>query len=250
MKLRAYISSLILVYTMAHGAITHQNVLKIGHRGACGYAPENTLLSFAIALTMNVSMIEFDVYQCASGHTVVIHDETVDRTTNGTGEVATMRLEQLKALDAGKGQIIPTLQEVLDLADHKAMVNIELKGKNTASPVAKIIDEYVLTKGWNYHDFVISSFDHEQLYEIHALKPHVRIAILSHKLPAHYRRLVADLKAESINLKHSNITQDIIHELHAQNIKICAWTVNSPADITRLVEWGIDGIFSDFPDRL
>lgn len=249
MKLRAYISSLILVCTMAHSAITHPNVLKIGHRGACGYAPENTLLSFTIALTMNVSMIEFDVHQCATGHTVVIHDETVDRTTNGSGEVASKTLEQLKGLDAGKGQIIPTLQEVSDLADHKAMVNIELKGKNTAAPVAKIIDEYV-AKGWNYNDFVISSFDHEQLYEIHALKAHLRIAILSHKLPMDYKRLVEDLAAESINLKHINITQDSINELHAQNIKISAWTVNSPADSMRLVNWGIDGIFSDFPDRL
>lgn len=250
MKMRAYISTLILVCTMAHGKITNPAILKIGHRGACGYAPENTLLSFKIALNMNVSMIEFDVHQCATGQTVVIHDETVDRTTNGSGEVEKMALEQLKALDAGQGEKIPTLQEVLDLADHKAMVNIELKGKNTAAPVARIIDEYVHTKGWDYNDFVISSFDHEQLYEIHALKPQLRIAILNHKLPEHYRFMVKDLAAESINLKHINITQEIIYELHSQNIKICAWTVNNLQDIVRLASWGIDGIFSDFPDRL
>src|SRR6056297_2287931 len=104
-------------------------VLKIGHRGAMGYEPENTLRSFKKAIELNVDMVELDVYVCSSGELVVIHDDKVDKTTNGKGYVSEKSFDELRKLDAGMGEKIPTLQEVLDLIDKRAKVNIELKGK-------------------------------------------------------------------------------------------------------------------------
>ena len=117
----------------------NKSFLKIGHRGACGYEPENTLRSFKKALDLGVDTIELDVHKTKDEATVVIHDEKVDKTTNGTGFVADKSLEEIKKLDAGKGEKIPTLEEVLDLVNRKAQVNIELKGEGTARPVADII---------------------------------------------------------------------------------------------------------------
>ena len=107
-------------------------LLKISHRGACGYEPENTLASFKKAIEINADMIELDVHVCKTGEVVVIHDEKVNRTTNGKGYVSQKNLESLKKLDAGKGKKIPTLIEVLDLVNKRVKVNIELKGKKTA----------------------------------------------------------------------------------------------------------------------
>src|SRR3990167_11327492 len=132
-----------------------QNMLKIGHRGACGYAPENTLKSFQRAIDLGVDMIELDVQLCKSGELVVIHDDTVNRTTDGSGFVKKIKLKNLKKLDAGEEERIPTLEEILNLVDRRVKVNIELKGPKTAKPVLKLIDEYIKTKGWNIDDFII-----------------------------------------------------------------------------------------------
>jgi len=121
---------------------------RIGHRGAKGYEPENTLLSFSKALQLNVDMIELDVHVCKIGDVVVIHDETVEGTTNGTGRVADMTLDDLRKLNADKGQRIPTLQEVLDLVDRRAKVNIELKEEGSVRPVFELLEKYVTERGW------------------------------------------------------------------------------------------------------
>jgi len=110
-------------------------VLRIGHRGAAGHAPENTLASFRKAIELGLDMTELDVHVCASGELVVIHDENVDRTTNSKGWVSKLSLTELKRLDAGAGETVPTLAEVLDLLKDRIMLNIELKGLGTAEPV-------------------------------------------------------------------------------------------------------------------
>ncbi len=133
-------------------------MLRIGHRGACGYEPENTLRSFNRALQLRVDMVELDVHVCRSGEIVVIHDSKVDRTTGGTGYVADKTLDELRTLDAGKGEKIPTLQEVLTLVNRKVKVNIELKGTGTAKPVFQLLEKHVRELGWSYGDFLISSF--------------------------------------------------------------------------------------------
>src|SRR3989344_9380836 len=128
-------------------------MLKIGHRGACGYAPENTLKSFQRAIDLGVDAIELDVQLCKSGELIVMHDNTVDRTTDGSGFIKKLKLKDLKKLDAGEGERIPTLEEVLNLVDRRVKVNIELKGPKTAKPALKLIDEYIKKKGGNLDVF-------------------------------------------------------------------------------------------------
>ena len=121
-------------------------ILSIGHRGACVYEPENTLRSFARALELGADMIEFDVHVCASGEAVVIHDAALKRTTNGLGYVKDKTLEELKTLDAGKGEKIPVLEEVFDLVNKRAGLNIELKSENAPVKVCSVIREYITEK--------------------------------------------------------------------------------------------------------
>lgn len=123
-----------------------QMPLIVGHRGASGYEPENTLLSFERAIAMGVDMIELDVYVCKTGQLVVMHDDTINRTTNGKGKVMELTWDTLKKYDAGKGEHIPLLSQVFDLVNKRIIINIELKGPHTAKPVAELINYYVTNK--------------------------------------------------------------------------------------------------------
>jgi len=224
-------------------------MIKIGHRGACGYEPENTLRSFQKAIEMRVPMIEFDVYALGGGEVVVIHDDTVDRTTNGKGYVQKMSFEEIRMLDAGKGEKVPTLQEVLDLVAGKIQVNVELKGEGTAEPVAKIIEEYVHDKGWSYDHFLVSSFNHHELKKFHEICPKVRIGALLSAIPLGYATLAEDMGCYSINLDKDFINQEFVADAHGRGLKVFVWTVNEPEDISRMKELEVDGIFTNYPDR-
>src|SRR3989344_1240689 len=158
-------------------------MIKVGHRGAMGYEPENTLLSFKKAIEVGADMIELDVHICKSGEVVVIHDDTVDRTTNGTGKVKEKTLTELKSLEGVKNQRIPTLTEVLDFADKKIKFDIEIKGKKAAKPVCAIIDRYVEEKGWSYEDFIVSSFNHAELWKVKFINRDIKIGVLSEVVP-------------------------------------------------------------------
>lgn len=231
-------------------AVDIPSFMRIGHRGASGYEPENTLRSFKKALALGVDMIEFDVHVCASGELVVIHDTKVDRTTNGTGYVANKTLQELKKLDAGKGEQIPTLLEVLDVINQQAIVNIELKGVNTAEPVAKIINEYVTQKGWKYDKFFVSSFNHIELLKFKKLVPQVKTGALLEGIPVRLASFAQDCKAQAIGVFKDYVTQEYVNDAHKKKLKVYVFTVNEPDEIERIKKLGVDGIFSNFPDRL
>jgi len=225
-------------------------MIKIGHRGAGGYEPENTLKSFQKALDLKVDMVELDVYVCATGELVVIHDDKVNRTTNGKGYVIKKTFTELRALDAGKGEKMPTLEEVFNLVDRKTKVNIELKGPGTAKPVAKLIEEYVKEKGWQYEDFTVSSFNHYELKEFKELKPEVEVGALITGIPIGYSEFAEKVKASSVNLNMEFISQEFVEDAHARNLKVFVYTVNDEDDIARMKELGVDGLFSNYPDRI
>ena len=138
-------------------------MLIIGHRGAKGHLAENTIESIKKALDLGVDGIEIDVHRCASGQLVVFHDFTVDRMTNGTGEVSKHTLNQLKQVEVKGRCQIPTLSEVLMFVDNKCLVNIELKGQDTAQEATRLITFFVEKKGWDYKNIVVSSFQKELL---------------------------------------------------------------------------------------
>ena len=225
-------------------------MLKIGHRGASGYEPENTLRSFQKALELKVDMVELDVHCCKSGELVVIHDETVNRTTNGRGDVRKKKVAELKLLDAGKGEKIPLLQEVLDLVNRNTKVNIELKGRGTAKPVLDCIENYVHQKNWSYDEFLLSSADLHELSEVGRLSPHVPMGVLGAKGTVRLMRSAEKLNVYSVHPSFKWVTHKFVEAAHERGMKIFVWTVNGLSDIGRMKSLKVDGIFSDYPDRL
>lgn len=238
--------SLILMFL----SLNLQGLVIIGHRGACGYEPENTLRSFAKALELGVKIIEFDVHTCLTSEIMVMHDFTVDRTTNGTGSVANISYDKLRTLDAGKGEKIPTVQEVLNLVNKKAQVNIELKGHGTAPAVADIIHHYVKEKGWSYSDFIVSSFNHRELKKFNNLCPPVALGLIDYGLQLDPIASCKILKPVYFGVSDDFITAEYIKELHAAGVKVLVYTVNTVQEAERMIALGVDGIISNFPDKL
>ncbi len=215
-----------------------------------GYAPENTLVSFKKAIELGVDMIELDVHVCKTGELVVIHDETVDRTTKGQGLVAEMTLQELQKLDAGKGEHIPTLREVLEYIDRKIKINIELKGKKTAQPTCEVIQEYVRDRQWRYDEFLVSSFDYDELRVCHALNPKIAMGILITEQEFNYAQITKELSAKSMIPEYLLVNEKYVNDAHESGLQVMVWTVNENNDIARMKLMGVDGIISNFPDRL
>lgn len=218
----------------------------IGHRGAMGYRPENTLASFELALDMGCPWIELDVYQ-VDDHLVVIHDDELERTTNGHGRVMAQTFDYLRGLDAGDGQRIPTLEEVIDLVDRRAGINVELKGENTAVPVSTVLNAYCC-RGWSTEQFLVSSFNHGELAKTDPAFR--RGALFGRRGRKNYLEAAGRLNAWSINLDLSLVTRDIVEAAHAGGFKVLVYTVNESADVARMIDMSVDGVFTNYPDRV
>ena len=223
-------------------------MLIIGHRGAAGYEPENTLASFRKAMKFGVEMIELDVHLCKTGELVVIHDMRLERTTNGKGIVSDKTLPELRKLDAGNGEKIPLLSEVFDLVDKKIVVNIELKGEKTAVALHKLIEKYVRYKNWSYENFIISSFDHYQLAEFHSLNKYCKISALICGVPLGYAAFGKKMDAYSVNIAKDFVSKKFVEDAKRRNLKVFAYTVNDFIDYERLNKLKVDGIFTNYPD--
>lgn len=223
---------------------------KIGHRGAKGHLAENTLESISLALEMGVDAIEIDVHRCSTGELVVIHDFTLDRTTNGEGEVSKIELLKLKELLVEGKYRVPLLTEVLDLIEGKCTINIELKGLNTAAGTCEIIKEYITVRNWKYSDFIISSFQKNELFEVYKLNPEISIGVLSKASVTEAIELGKLLKATAIHPSVGIITRDNVKQTHEMGFEVNVWTVNDPETIERMQDFGVDAIISDYPDRL
>ena len=223
--------------------------IKIAHRGASGTNPENTISAFKNALNY-ADMIEFDLHLTKDGHLVVFHDDTLERVTDGNGKISDKTLAELKSLTVLKKEKIPTFEEVLITIDRKLPVDIELKGKNTAKKVADTLKEF-LKKGWKYSDFLISSFDHEQVYEFNRYLPEIKTAFLYWKeLPS--RDDMKKTKNNGINwliLDSKTITQNFVKEAQKLGFEVGVYTVNDASEYQKLKEWGVNGIFTDFPEK-
>lgn len=225
-------------------------MLVTGHRGASGYEPENTLGSFARALEMGVDAIELDVHRTKDGHMVVIHDETVDRTTNGTGAVADMTLAEIKALKTPKGEPVPTLEEVFDLVAGKATIFVEIKSPGTDA-VAPLIHQAVAEKGFTYATLPVISFNLPLLGTLKQNHPHILTgATFDKDDSANMIARAQAIHANSINPHHSKADTAIVNAAHAAGLKLNVWTVNEHDDIRRVIKAGVDAVMSDFPDRV
>ncbi len=186
-------------------------MLCIGHRGAAGHEPENTLRSVRRALDMGVQGIEIDVYWLG-GELIVIHDATLDRTTSGKGPLRRHTLEEIRGLDAGKGERIPLLREVIDLVDRRALVNIELKGSRTAWPVRALLGEYI-ARGWSPADFLVSSFRRTELRQLRGFG--LPLGILFAGSARLFRAPARALGASSIHVGLGQVTPRLVSRVHA-----------------------------------
>lgn len=221
-------------------------VLRIGHRGAAGHAPENTLLSLERAVLLGCDMTELDVHLCGSGELVVIHDETVDRTTDGSGVVSALSLDELKLLNAGDGEEIPTLDEVLSLFRGMIKLNIELKGLGTAKPVYDLVTRL----GWDNNDLMISSFNWDMLREYRVLDSNAKLGVLTFKNHDKAMGFAEKIDAYSINPHHLLLNKKYVDEAHNKGFKVYPWTPNKESEIIQAINKGVDGVISDYPDRI
>jgi glycerophosphoryl diester phosphodiesterase len=224
-------------------------MIVIGHRGAAGHEPENTLRSFSRALSMQVDWVEFDV-QGVDGELLVFHDDTLQRTTNGAGLLAAQTFESLRKLDAGQGEQIPTLSEVLDLIDARINVNIEIKGPGIADAVDEIVRQYQFrSPAWRGR-ILVSSFDVSQMAALASREHDYSLGVLySGSIDAALTRAV-EFGAFSIHPSLQQVTRELVQKAHAAGLKVLVYTVNEEKDIVAMQTMGVDGVFSDYPDRV
>jgi glycerophosphoryl diester phosphodiesterase len=224
--------------------------LKIGHRGAMAYVTENTIESIKKALSFGVDGVEVDVHVCASGELVVFHDFTLDRITSGTGEISKFTLSELKQLRVKNEFQIPSLEEVLDLLDAKYLINIELKGKNTAQKTCEIIQYYINKKGWSYNLFLVSSFQHHELEAVFNIDKKIPLGILTDVSITDAIEFAETIKVIAIHPDFTLLTSENVKIAQKKGYKVNTWTVNDIETIERVYAYGVDAIISDYPDRL
>lgn len=219
-------------------------MLKIGHRGAKGYVLENTLSSFQKAIDLNVDGIELDVHLSADNQVMVIHDETVDRTTTESGFVSKLTSAKMQQLG------IPTLIEVIVLVGQQCFINIEIKDKNATPFVLSIIENSIEELGWNYNLFQISSFNWTVLETIAQLNGFVRLGVLTEKSTSEAFEFAKKINAFSINPFFELINQETVALWQQNGFKVFPWTVNKEEEINFVKSLNVNGIISDFPDRI
>ena len=226
-----------------------KGLLCIAHRGASGHEPENTLPAFRKAIELQSDWIELDVYHIEND-LVVIHDATLNRTTNGEGPVMEKSLPYLRSLDAGNGHPIPTLTEVLEMVDGQIGINIELKGPDTAAPVAAVIDRYIQERSWRYDQFIVSSFNKKALFDIKKREPRIKTGAIFGRISPRNCSFAEDLAIESIHLRLDSFPRTLIDDAHRRGLLVFVYTVNDREDIIRMKNMDIDGIITDFPERV
>jgi len=229
---------------MAKESPSHK-VLRIGHRGACGHAPENTLASIEQAIVFRCDLTEVDVQRTADGSLILLHDERVDRTTNGKGPVAEMNLEDVRKLDAGRGQNIPTLEEVLQTAHGRLGLILELKAEGLAYDVCGI----VRASGFS-GEIIYASFLHDELQHVRRADPDAKTLVLFKRLPKNPAAEATRLQATHVGLRFDTATLPLVKTLHKARLTVFVYTVNRPADIAKMRALGVDGIVSNFPEKI
>ncbi len=223
--------------------------LSIGHRGARGHAPENTLLAFDTGIRLGAQMIELDVQRHPSGALLVIHDLRLERTTNGSGRVADRSVDYIRGLDAGLGQQVPLLEEVLDLVDQRVAINVELKTPDgTGEAVAQLLRRYV-GEGWKPEQFLVSSFHLPELELFRQAAPEIPIGVLLCGVPLEWAAEAAELSAQALNISEEFADPRLIGDAKARGLKVYVYTVNEPDEMAQMRKLGADGVFTDFPER-
>ena len=241
---------LIFIFLFVISCIDKSFPLVIGHRGAMGYVAENTIPSIEKAIELGVDGIEIDIFKCASGELVVFHDVMLDKLTDLTGKIQEKSLDSLKKAKVLGAYQIPTLNEVMNLIDGRLILNIELKGSETAIPTNDLLRDYFKKSSWNPSKIIISSFKWDELNLFYNLNKEVPIAVLTDGDPLAALPFAKKVKAYAINPKYSLLTKTNSKIIKDEGIKLFPWTVNELDDIKFMISLGVDGIITNFPDRV
>jgi glycerophosphoryl diester phosphodiesterase len=220
-------------------------VIITSHRGAGSLEPENTLRAMQRAIALGVDQIETDAQLTRDGYLVLMHDPTVDRTTNGTGKVAELTFAEIRQLNAGHGERIPTLQEALALTRSKVVLQIELKGPGTALPVVQAVEAADAVA-----QVILTSFKHQWLVEAQAQNPKLHTGALWGRLPTDTVQQTQQLGLHALHIWHEFIDQQLVKDAHERGLLVRAWNTDKEDDIRRLIGLGVDAIGSDRPDLL
>jgi glycerophosphoryl diester phosphodiesterase len=219
-------------------------MLKIGHRGARAYEPENTIRSFKRAIELGVDAVELDIRKTKDNKLVVIHNADVNKTTDGNGAVNELTLEEIKRLNTEKGEKIPTLEEVLDAVGKQVKMLVELKETGTGEQVLDLIRKKGLTE-----NVIIVSFHEDALRKVRELNDEVATGLIyvRHKNPI---QAALDLKAEYLLPLYRFTHSANVKKAHEKGLKVIVWTINNKEEVAEYKKKGVDGIASDNPDIL
>lgn len=220
----------------------------IAHRGASGEYPENTLLAFTQALQQGADAIELDVF-AVENTLIVIHDAKLERTTNGQGSIYQHSLAELARIDAGRGEQIPSLWQVLQLVQGKCWLNIELKGANTLQPLLKLLDRAQTELAFDLSTLLISSFNHQLLAALKTARPAIRIGALTACIPLHYAAFASELAAEAVHCDVGFIDESMVKDAKTRGLKVYVYTVDTAAELQQMLQLGVDGIFTNYPAK-
>jgi glycerophosphoryl diester phosphodiesterase len=215
-------------------------MILIGHRGAKGHQAENTLASFEKALQLNVDMIELDVFLSKDTIPVVIHDKTIDRTTSGFGLVSSFSVRELEEFG------IPSLQDVFQLVNNQCDINVEIKEFESVKSILDLIGSNIFSKD----KILISSFDWNALQEVRFHDDEIRIGVLTETDLELALAFAKFIKAYAIHPHYKLLNKENVAQMQSQNFKVFPWTVNDQTDITFVKFLNVDGIITDYPDRI
>lgn len=232
----------------------------IAHRGASCYAPENTMSAFVRAAQLGIHWVEFDVMLAACGTAIIFHDETLDRTTNGSGYVDQYPYSYLQTLDAGRwfnsvfsGERIPTLEQVAEFLKESGMkANVEIKPlpgqeEATVDETLRVLSPYMRQ---SEQSFLFSSFSMPSLRYLRAQNAACLIGMLMHEWIPEWKTIADELNCVSVNVNQEILTPDLVDEIKKLNKILLSYTVNEVSRAEQLYSWGVDAVFSDCPDRI
>jgi glycerophosphoryl diester phosphodiesterase len=234
--------------SLPHGKPAPTPLLCFAHRGASGYLPENTLESFTKALELGSPWIEFDV-RVVEDEPVIFHDQSLTRMTGVAGTIEDQQLEYIRSLTVAGKYKIPLLSEALRLLQGHACMQIELKGAGSGTATARLLESF-LHQGATAENFLVSSFSENELRDFHSLLPSIPVAALGRELTPNLLALARELRAWSIHLSFKKTIPQCVQSVHAAGFKLFVYTVNSAVDIQTMRSYGVDGVFTDFPDRV
>jgi len=218
---------------------------RVGHRGAAGHVTGNTLASIAKALALGVDFVEIDVRATRDGHPVVFHDRRVDGTTDGSGAVIELTLEEMSRLRTADNQPIPTLDEALAAINNRVGLMLDIKSPGIVERVWTSV-----TGNKFVRPVIYASFLHAELLAVKRLASGAHTMALLDSVPVHPTAFARDAEVTHVGLGIDCLTGEFVGALHREGLRVFVYTVNEPSDIAWVRSLGVDGIISDFPERI